>query len=74
MAPKLSKEPDVIGPSFDLYIKYKIWPLNLDLTAQQLDYMQGVNVKLGRQQAKLPPERIANFTIRDRLLGTMGRA
>ncbi len=73
MAGKLARDPGVVGPAFDLYLKYRIWPRNLDLTAQQIDYMQGINIKLNRQQQRLPAERIVDFSVRDKVLATLGR-
>lgn len=73
MAEKTKREESVVGPAFDLYVKYKIWPKNLELTPQQMDYMQGVNIKLGRQQQKIGVEKIADFSVRDKVLGALGK-
>lgn len=73
MAGEMKREESALGNTYDQYVKYKIWPKNLDLTADQINYMQDVNIQIGRQSAKVPVDQIADFSYREKALAIVGK-
>ena len=52
--------------------KYKPYAVNLTLTEERLNYMQGLNVELGVQKRALPFSQVADMSVAQEALKMLG--
>ena len=52
--------------------KYKPYAVNLTLTEERLNYMQGLNVELGVQKKVMPFSQVADMSVAQEALKMLG--
>lgn len=74
MAKYGKREPRQVEWIYDWFLANKQFNPNGDVQAASLNWMQGLNIKLGRQKAMLPLERVATWDFQKKMLAEIGAA
>jgi ABC-type nitrate/sulfonate/bicarbonate transport system substrate-binding protein len=74
MAKYGKREPKQVEWIYDWFVANKQFNPNGDVKAASLNWMQELNVKLGRQKAALPIEKVATWDFQKKMLAEIGEA